>query len=64
MGVSSHAIKQWYRDYGLVLERHETMMQAAKRRQSHTGVARMAQQVAQQLYSAMTKRKGGRGMEL
>ena len=27
-----------------------TMMQAARRRQSHTGVARMAEQVAQQLY--------------
>lgn len=38
-------------------------MQAARRRQSHTGVALMAEQVAQQLYSAMMKRKGGRGME-
>ena len=40
------------------------MMQAVKRRQSHTGVAHTVEQVAQQLYSAMMKRKGGLGTEL
>ena len=64
MGVNSHVDKAVVQGLWLRGRSLKIVLQAARRQQNHTGVGHMAEQVAQQLYSAMMKRKGGRGMEL